>query len=169
MRPSYKYFGFVVILSLCVLSLVSCQHERDVAFTSLIPVNHPNKEVALSLLTNPDNIHPGSSIHLLLDNCSQNSISFPADFDLRIFAYLDEEMVWVEVENSVTYLPPDKPSVLASREEVPFNQTVLLVRPVMTNAVNATYLRIMVSGNVLEENEPTDQQVVSFFEVELKP
>lgn len=169
LRPGHKYFGLVVILSLCVLSLVSCQHERDVAFASLIPVNHPNKEVTLSLFTNPDNIHPDSSIHLLLENRSQNYISFPTDFGLRIFAYLDEEMVWVEVENSITYLPPDKPIVLASKGEVPFNQTVLRVWPVMINAVDAAYLRIMVSGNVLKENGPTDQQVAAFIEVELKP
>ena len=92
----------------------------------------------------------------MLENRSQNYISFPTDFGLRIFAYLDEEMVWVEVENSITYLPPDKPIVLASKGEVPFNQTVSRVWPVMINAVDAAYLRIMVSSNVLKENGPTD-------------
>jgi len=39
----------------------------------------------------------------------------------------------------------------------------------MINAVDAAYLRIMVSGNVLKDNGPTNQQVAAFIEVELEP
>ena len=77
--------AFIVVL-FSVLLLSGCVNARDAAFAELIPVKHPNKDVTLSLLTDPSKISKDSSIHFLVVNRSKNRISFPVDLGARFFS-----------------------------------------------------------------------------------
>jgi len=62
---------------------------------------------------------------------------------------------------------PDKPYVLAPREQSPFNQKVFRVSPGFGEVTDAGILRIVVTETVLEGNIPGTEQVTALIELEI--
>jgi hypothetical protein len=52
---------------------------------------------------------------------------------------------------------------------VPFNQTVSDVWPLLPETVEASFLRIMIVGNVMIGEAVTSQQVAAYIEIDLQP
>lgn len=160
-RIRHLVIACVVLLA----SLTACVSAREKAFLDVIDTDVPiNESLRLELLTDLEQTSDRVTIDLLLENKSTQMIAFPADYGARIFVYLPEVNEWQEIENGVTYLPEDELRVLEPGDDIPFNQTVLGVWPRTDTDLENALIRVLVTGFVLRDGEPTSEQKVAVAE-----
>jgi hypothetical protein len=163
-QRAYKLFLF----SILVILLTSCQLNTKQVPTEVVSVEPSNQTLQMSLMTKPEDIHWDKDIHILLENRSNQSISFADDYGVEIFAYEELEEQWIEVGNRVNYIWGELENVLAPVDEVPFNQTVFGIWPYAEKPMAPSRLRITVVGTVLEDDKPSEQTVTATLEVEVQ-
>jgi hypothetical protein len=157
-----------VLFSFPVISLVSCQTDSAYVPTALASTIPSDQTLQMSLMTEPEDIHWDQDIHILLENHSNQSISFPDDYGVEILAYIEQGEQWIEVMNRVNYVWGELENVLAPFDEIPFNQAVFRVWPYAEKPMAPSRLRITVIGTVLEDDKPSDQTVTATLEVEVQ-
>jgi hypothetical protein len=159
--------GFI-LFSILVFSLTSCQFNSKQVPTELVSVEPSGQVLHMSLMTNPNDIRWDRQIDILLENHSNQSISFADDYGVEIFAYEEQGEQWMKVGNRVNYIWGELENILAPIDEVPFNQTVFGVWPYAEVTMAPSRLRITVVGTVLEDDKPSDQNVTAILEVEVQ-
>jgi hypothetical protein len=163
-QRAYKLFLF----SILVILLTSCQLNTKQVPTEVVSVEPSNQTLQMSLMTKPEDIHLDEEIHILLENHSDQLISFPDDYGVKILAYSEKEEQWVEVGNRVNYVWGELENELAPFTETPFNQAVFRVWPYAEISMAPSRLQITVVGTVLEDDKPSEQTVTATLEVEVQ-
>jgi hypothetical protein len=98
----------------------------------------------------------------LIENKSDDSIKFPTDFGIKIYQYQENEAQWSEVENQMSYHGDG--IVLFSQGDGDWSY-LDTVKPKLPYSETPVKVRIVVSGNSLQYNEP----IGAYLDVMLEP
>ena len=134
-------------IALLAVFLVACQDGADPQVAALVGTERINKEVTLThIVAQQVSAAMEGEYEILVTNQSQDRHTFPVDFGVQLLIYSDNAGMWREVENFITYLPPDGSIVLGPRRDWPDNEDLFSVRPVFEQTSDDTMLRIIVVG-----------------------
>jgi len=162
----------VVLGTALAIGLAACQSERDEAFASYLQGREANITITLeeweALLGTAGDLRADPTLSFMLTNHGSKRVILPDDFGTRIFLYFADSQSWSEIEDGTTYSPAGVPEVLEPASEPPFNQEVVDPWPVGDGLDTASYLRVMVSGNLLGDNGELGDEVVACVEIELR-
>jgi hypothetical protein len=149
MKTKVKLFMFILFL---IGINLSCSNELsqppDVA--TLIEITYQ---------TGPE-ISPGGYVEAWIENTSNRCISFPIDFDIKVF--VEQHEAWIEVPNLVTYVG-DRPEVLKPKGDA-LSDTLVNIRPdisalIMTEPVNSYAL---ITGNLCDDEDYVIEKKIPF-------
>lgn len=104
-------------------------------------------------------------LSLVVDVTSEEKIKFEADYGARIFLFENEQ--WTEIPNSVEYPPED--IVLSPSRNDPFQWGDAIIRPVLPDRHETVRVRIVLVGNVYQDNQVTDKLTAAYIDLELQP
>lgn len=130
-----------------------------------------NKHLELDCPRNSSTWPGKSRIGLILENNSSDYIHFHNDLGLRIFAYLEDVDRWIEIGNRINYagndiiLSPKKSGLRTSK--ILTLRPDLFVFPDVLISIPPKSIRVVVQGIIYLENEPTNESVVTYIDVDL--
>ncbi len=105
--------------------------------------------------------------HLRIFNKTGNSLTFPPDFGLRVFAYSAQDGQWVELEDNTQSLNT-APIILDPKGGfLPDNYTV--TSPKLPPNHDSSLIRVLVVGQVIEEGTPTPTVAAAYLDIPLAP
>ena len=167
-KSRLAYFLNLFCLPLFVITICGCANndvnnqERHIA--TLMPCNDINRSILLSIYPYcPDaKLAIGFPICILIENKSDDSIKFPTDFGIKIYQYQENEAQWSEVENQMSYHGDG--IVLFSQGDGDWSY-LDTVKPKLPYSETPVKVRIVVSGNSLQYNEP----IGAYLDVMLEP
>ena len=171
-----KFYKFIIVLSL-LISLAACSNkaskQKENLFTKLLPIStgDMNDEIKLSLPGLERGFYKpkiGEFITLVLNNQSNKTIVFPADYGLKMYLYNDEDQEWIEVKNLEKYSPEENKQV-SPIDEGSLSQLLVSALPGLDKTSNPIDLRVMVIGTIYKDGTPTDKQVGAYTDITLQP
>jgi hypothetical protein len=158
-----------VMLSLCAMAGCAARSsgEAEEAFSAVIAVSS-DVDLRLEVLV----VHDGSTSHprlvLRLANYSGEDVLFMApSYGARSFVYSASSGSWIELQDRC--LPGDtRPDLLE-----PYGQqgadwaSVVSVYPSIPPDMDVATVRVLVTGVIQRNDEPTDEEVGAFVDVDL--
>lgn len=106
----------------------------------------------------------GEHIFLTLENLSKEKIIFPGDYGIRILSFDEDSNKWIEIRNTMVYLPPGNAQISPKGPDEPSVIGVGL-SPDLTKDGPPTEVRIVVIG--VEEN--SSDRIGAYIDVTLQP
>jgi hypothetical protein len=129
-----------------------------------------NQSISLDLPTYLDNTpyansyKPNSTIDLDVFNQTDKAIRFSADFDIKVFEYVDSQ--WVQVNDAVTNIGD---YIELSNSSVYGNHNSPIIKPILENPDEEATIRVTVLGEILEDGQPSGEMVAAYLDITLKP
>jgi hypothetical protein len=164
------------LLFLLAVTLTSCSklpsanaEELEKQFIQIVAVSDLNKSLQLAVDSEKTFFKPGGEIALTLHNESPYPLSFDTSSLVMLLGSQNNSQ-WVNVKNAVTYsgdleLDPNGTILLDTRGVV--------VKPAldqsMFNLTKDVNVRIVIVGDVMEEENPIGEKVGAYVDVVLKP
>ncbi len=90
---------------------------------------------------------------------------FNQDHELVLFILQDQQ--WVAVDNLAQY--PEGYLVYWPAEGEPLKKGIVSVFPVLDNLNDEVLLRVVLTGKIFKDEQITDDQVVGYVDIQLKP
>ena len=164
------------LLLLLTVTLLSCSklpsanaEELEKQFLQIVPLSDMNKSLQLTVDGEKTFFEPGQEIALTLHNESPYSLSFDTS-PLVMLLGSQSNSQWVDVKNAITYsgdleLSPNGTILLDTRSVV--------VKPDLDQSVfnlkKDVNVRIVIIGDVIKDENPTDEKVGTYVDVVMKP
>ncbi len=143
--------------------LAACQNRPDPQVAALVGTERINREITVTLIDpQPVSSAQDGSYEILVSNQSQKRYLFPTDLGVQLLVYSEKAGGWRNVENFITYLPPDGSVVLEPRRNWPEDQVPLSVWPVFERTSDDTLLRVTVVGH-----DEDGEAVAAFIDIPL--
>jgi len=166
--------AIIIIIAAIALIILACTSGRlpkkDRNFLELvqIPAENLNVDAGLTLLESGNSLTFGDSVLLSLENQSHDTLTFPADYGVRILINDEDSNEWIELTNLTDYphvgdrqlLPIGKDSTGEVMFSV-FPDTQGLSQPVL--------LRVVVSGRTTPNGDAESEAVGAYIEFTLSP
>jgi hypothetical protein len=111
---AFKLYIFIVFL-IAIATGCSNKASPSTDISTLIDIGYQ---------TGPE-ISAGDTVEAWMENMSNQCVSFPLDFNIRVF--VEQHGNWVEVSNRVDYLG-DRPQVLKPKGDMP-SSALVYIRP----------------------------------------
>ena len=152
------------LLTICVLLIVvACTGQQKSSGLKMagidIPLDQMNKEIRLEpTLGMIDTFKFAGVLELNLDNLSNNPVTLPPDFGVKIF--MKQDATWIPIKNTFGY--SNSANVLPPKKDYSWGDTVG-VMPLMPSPPISTTIRIIVLGNI----EGTGQAVGAYIDIDL--
>ncbi len=171
-----KFYKFIIVLSL-LISLAACSNkaskQKEDSFTKLLPIptGDMNDEIKLSLPGLERGFYKpkiGEFITLVLNNQSNKTIVFPADYGLKMYLYNNEKQTWIEVKNLEKYSTEEYKQV-SPIDEGSLSQILVSALPSLDKTSDPIDMRVMVIGTIYKDGTPTDKQVGAYTDITLQP
>lgn len=133
----------------------------DVAF----PKDETNTRLKLTTIPGLTEERPGGLIYLDVINLSHTPVGFAADFGVKVFVRQQSE--WVRIPNNfnygtVTYLIPPA-------ETDPVGDEVMSIYPAPGVFKPPAEIRVVVVGDVYENNAPTGTLTAAYLDIVVNP
>lgn len=145
------YKKLILLLFLIVASCSRAPLNPSGDRMSGVPIstNHMNKKIVLREAINMLEVYRSfGTLDFKVENLSSSPISFPADFNIRIFLNAGGE--WKPVENQVDY--SGSGTILPTKSEYPPG-IIISVIPVLSTEQSGSTLRVIVWGEVADTRE----------------
>jgi len=127
-----------------------------------------NNKIELSYPPKLNSFKNDDDLKLYIDNISDNPIAVKPGFSVRIFVYEDKK--WIEIENQMEYIETSYSlKVLRPSKGDPFKMAVVSFWPYYPKIQKKTPCRIIVSGQVMEDEVITEEITYSYIDITLKP
>lgn len=130
-----------------------------------VPNDELNTRLELSTPLGWNTFRTRDMIGIVVKNMSQEDIFFTRDFGALIFLYQNNE--WVKVSNIVTY--PDRSFILPPWNGNNLNFHVADVSPDLREINKAVTIRVFLIGNIYRDGAVTEEKVVSYIDIRLRP
>lgn len=169
-----------ILLIFLATTLMGCSNKASSSmeedFQSLVPVSDMNKSLEIKVDGDQKSfhisslVHLGSDIPLLVQNTSPKFIFLNYKGGcINLFMFKDNE--WIEVKNGLTY---SGSTILSPQGKPLLNLDYSGAKPVFDNNIfkdNKTdiLLRIVMTGEILENDKPTGKLVGAYVDVYIKP
>jgi len=162
-RQLIKYYLFLF----CGILLISCSRQQppkpdqESQFLLMIPKSDVNTKIQLI------SQRFGQDQAIIIMNESNESIMFKQGFNLKIYSYDYIEQEWVQIQNKVEYIS-ENPLVLVPQKinaENSFQDVT--IKPDLEEKDLPITIRVLVTGNLYQNNEMTDYQVSAYTDIKL--
>ncbi len=159
------YKKLCISILLASLILVSCspsginQIDPPVEFDQA----YLNQQIKLTIVKELSAFKTNQDVAVLLEYDTPNEVTFPSDYNLRIFILQDSS--WVEIKEKPT-IRPDDPIVLSSNNPSSHGQIVGFW-PQLPDTTKTYNIRIYIFGN-MKTNQGT-KQVAAYTDLILSP
>lgn len=130
-----------------------------------IPIEELNKDFELVAPDPWNSFKIGDPVMIDVTLISDRIISFPNNFGAR--AFVEQEGEWVELENMFEFMPGR--FILSPSEDFWLKSGTAGFLPKLDDIEKSVKLVIIVTGNVMDKKEITDELVGGYLEVELRP
>lgn len=169
----------IIILSLPIFGIAcstpSVLSSKEEAFLQIFPEGtfSGNDLLELRVVTFSDSerILIGETISIWIENISHKTIVFPADYGSKIFSYDDSVNTWWEVEDETIRSAEREitiyPETDLSKEHI--NSTGFSIHPVLVNSGKSITVRVVVIGEILEDNELSGRKIGSYIDIVFEP
>ena len=166
-----------LIWFLLVITLLSCSKqsssnvsELEENFLSLISVTDVNESLRLAVDGEKTFFEPGGKIRVMIYNQSPHFVSFDLDAYIRLFTS-PGQLQWIEVKNAMTYSGELQ---LAPKGTMLLDYRSTHVKPVLDESIlnseeKSISLRIVLIGEIMENENLTGEKVAAYVDVLLKP
>ena len=157
----------IFLLILVLVALFACTSSNDLPpMPDLgIPLENYNQQF---LITAPDGLNTfkiGEIIGFVVEVIVDNPIAFESDLSAVILVLQDGK--WVAVPNLMKY--PEGYYLLMPAKGDPFKWGDASIDPILPNTDKPAQLRVILVGNVVKDEEITDEQVAGYIDIELHP
>jgi hypothetical protein len=140
--------------------------EKDQEFREMTGIQDLNQSLEL-VLPEGSSISTNESFTLLLFNRSNRLIQFTRDHSVRAFIPMNGGG-WIEVPNRMRYLGEGE--ILAPKGETLSNYVTFVgLQPEYPPMEAPFVLRVFVSGQILEQGEPTGERAGAYIDLEILP
>jgi hypothetical protein len=168
-----KFLKLMLMIVLMLINLPSCSNssgdvpeDMENEFQAIFPNVEMNKAFLLKVESNEKTHKFGSDIPLSFKNQSNDTIYFPTDSFIKIFAVSNGQ--WIELKNKNTY---SGNLVLAPQGTPLMDDNFTGVRPELPalgldGEETAMLIRIVLVGEILVDEVATGQLVGSFIDVQ---
>lgn len=168
-----KKFTSIIVIALCSLSaLVACRdtQEKEVLFFEMYPIQEMNTKIRFwPQSKQAENLRPCKIADLTLENLSTDRIVFTNDFGLKIFFFDQQANEWQEIRNSAIYIPEGNPRLSPKGADNPFGVTGIPFVAAASNCEISIEVRVVVIGEVYEDDTPTGVSAGAYIDVTLIP
>jgi hypothetical protein len=166
----------ILIISLLLTAVLGCStgpdrvpHTLDEEFLTTVSVINLNESLRLKVESDQESFQLGSKIPLLIYNESPFSIFFTGEEYLKLFMIKDGK--WTEVKNELTYSGSQE---LSPKGTILLDQSNTWAKPALTkdevrNDQKAFPLRILIIGEIMENNIRTGKLVGAYVDVHVTP
>lgn len=160
-----------VALSSCSKQIDENHNALEIQFATDVPLIDMNKSIQVMVENKEIFYKSGSKINLVIYNRSSYSLYFDNDAHPIMLLTSDDNLHWKEVKNAVTYAVPMD---LAPEGTVLLDIENTFVRPVLdesnfTTGNNYLSLRIVVVGEVMENEMRTGEYVGAYVDAVMQP
>lgn len=158
---------FLAMMTSCSIHSIPDNEMPELGF----PVEEANRDLELYSFTGYDNSYKNSDIlTLLIKVKSDYPIHFPMDYGTRIFIYKEEQ--WLEIQNNMVYPTVEQyggENILPPSEDNILKEDLYAAAPYYSDLEKATPARLIVVGNIIENEKTTDELSVGYFDFVLYP
>lgn len=105
--------------------------------------------------------------HVSLESVSGKSVIFPSGYNLQLLSFDGNQNKWIEVKNSVLYLPFDVNYIVGKND--PENEREVSLIPIKPNMGREIVIRAVVYGHIYENGIETDGCTGAFVDFEFSP
>lgn len=151
-----------ILFILLVISLLTSCDKKSEFFD--FEKGFVNNQISLHTIESLENFHTNKAIFLQLSCNTINTISFPNDYNLKIFA--KEKNKWVEIKEIKDESLPSDEIVFSPSIDRPFPY-VIIALPKFLEKDKKYNIRIVVSGNMLENG--TTKNVDAYIDLVIQP
>jgi hypothetical protein len=162
-------FVFLIVLPSCTTDSDRIPSAMEKSLLATLSVNDMNESLQLKVQGDEKTFGFGSDIPLLIYNKSPHSILFTGDSHMRLFTARDGE--WLEVKNEITY----SGAMILSPQGTPLlDLSNTGIKPafdeeLIDNNKNNMLLRIVMIGEILENDVETGELVGAYVDVSVSP
>lgn len=166
-----KRILIILLLICCALFIPGCaepqQSEKEVSFSRMVQIQNMNSYLKLSTIEGLDSDVFGRN--LVITNISDDYISLPKDYGIRIFTYDDKLREWKEIKNKMQYLGVNNFILLPSDKRNDLSREIGGYIPDLEISPKPTSIRVTVIGNIFDNNNNTitDKKIGAYVDLEL--
>jgi hypothetical protein len=143
---------------------------REAAFATEFPVGEMNSLIRLRVAAEAsDDLRIGSTIDLIVENESRETIWFPVNYGTRILTYSVSSGTWTDVANLVRYYSGNGSEILLHPRGEVFSDRYIPIKPDITTTGRLTDIRVVVIGRIYKDGAPSDSQVGAYIDIGLRP
>lgn len=163
MKPITELILSIVLI--CLLASCSVQGKPDSLIIPDVSSDELNTRINLAQIDGVTKLRIGEILFLDVTNISHTSISFPADYGIRIF--VEHENQWTETKNDFGY--GSGTNLIPPQEVDELGDAIVSLYPVIDNLGQAVTIRVVVIGTVLQNDEPASTKTGAYIELVLQP
>lgn len=167
---SPKRWLFITLL-INLLLASACSTHRLPSMPDLgIPIEEFNTHFKLTTDAGWNTFKIDEVITLSIEVIGDEAVSFSYDEynqDRELALFILQNQQWVPVENLQQY--PEGYLVYGPAEGDPLKRGVLSVFPILDNKDQEALIRVVVTGKIFKDEQITDEKVVGYVDVQLKP
>lgn len=161
---------FTIILINLFLSSACSPHSLPSMPDLGIPVEEFNTHFKLTTSAGMNTFKIDEPIWLYIDVIGEETVAFDFDEynqDRELSLFILQNQQWVPVENLTQY--PEGYLVYGPAEGDPLKRGVITVFPILENQNQEALIRVVVTGKIFKDEQITDEKVVGYVDVQLKP
>jgi hypothetical protein len=162
-------FYFVqLVLAGCAMKSTASNNDIEEKFQALFPDVGMNDSLQLNVISDEATLRPDSEIRLSINNKSNHFIDFALDSYVRLFVFSDSE--WVEVDNQITYsgLLQIFPEGTPLKDSRTTRVQPIIDQTIMSKDEKEILLRILILGEIIEDETRTGEKVGAYVDVFLR-
>jgi len=131
-----------------------------------IPIDNINTYIQIYLPYGWNDFLIGGPLAIGIDNISDETIAFPADYNIQSYFYSDDKWTLIDkhhIERLDGYL------IMKPSKGDPSKTLGAVIYPIIENTRDPIDLRVVITGNIFRNGKPTDIKVGAFTDVTLYP
>lgn len=162
----YKNFVLVVIALLIVncRGLSKQEASKDELFETLCPDCTMNSTV--SFLPLQENYRLGENIILNYKNYSRDQLEFPPGSGVKILAYDQNSLQWIEVKNKIEYSTSPEPYIVIGPSDDMSSYGSVVISPDVVSS-GSTEIRVVITGHIYQNPPGDDECIGAFTDIQL--
>ena len=165
MKNLYCAFIYTILAlaaTSCAISVPASNAEQ--LFMEMYKGCSMNKDIRLSP-EKPVNI--SEDVNVLAESISDNSVIFPAGYNLQIFQFDNEKNKWVERENHAQYFPVDGKYIFGRHDpKNEYDYSFIGFNPIV---IKQTTLRVALHGHIYKDGVETEECSGAFTDIVVSP
>lgn len=167
-----KFFNTIVFIFF-ILFLVSCGKTGTIPQNDMPDIGIPAEEMNLRLqIISPkgyqNTLKNNDDLALVVSVISDDNVAFKPDFGARIFIYQDNQ--WVELKNKMDYsVDMSLDRILSPYKKDPLQQATIVMVPFKQGLNKTVPMRVILIGNLVKNNQPSEIKTAGYIDLELNP